>query len=197
MRRHRHLDQVGPLSLAVHRSRSRLARIAITVLSVWLGTAVPWSAQQSSPTDPLVTRSKGAATAVALVCLLPILNFFGWWDSYFSFSLYSGSQPTADIYVSEVFKDRLPTRLSRFVRVVRPSYNPAFQTPYLFDYTSWSLAELGAPGLPEPRAYRAIFRHLNGYAGSPNELHMVLAPRCGPILLCRGEATWPLASTPP
>ena len=67
MRRHRRLDQVGPLSLAVHRSRSRLARIAITVLSVWLGTAVPWSAQQSSPTDPLVTRSKGAATAPVTV----------------------------------------------------------------------------------------------------------------------------------
>ncbi len=63
MRGYRHLDQVGPLSLG--RAHSRLARIAIIVLSVWLGTAVAWPAQQTA--DPLALRSKGAATAPVTV----------------------------------------------------------------------------------------------------------------------------------
>src|SRR5947209_1179399 len=35
--------------------------------------------------EPL-RRSKRALAIVSLICLLPVLNFFGWWDSYFSFS---------------------------------------------------------------------------------------------------------------
>jgi hypothetical protein len=142
-------------------------------------------------------QSKLAVTTVILVWLLPILNFFGWWDSYFSFSLYSMRQATADIYVSEGLKNQLPARLSRFVREVRPAYDPAYQAPYLFDYTSWSMAELGAPGLTEPRAYRSVFHYLNGYATSPNELHMILMPCWGPVLFCRGEDVRPLMPKAP
>ena len=148
-------------------------------------------------TTAALRQSKLAVTVVSLVWLLPILNFVGWWDSYFSFSLYSMRQAKADIYMSEGLKNQLPPRLSHFVREVRPAYDPAYQAPYLFDYTGWSLAELGAPGLTEPRAYRSVFRYLNGYAASPNELHMILAPCWGPALFCRGDDIRPLMPTGP
>ena len=106
-------------------------------------------------------------------------------------------QAKADIYVSENLKNQLPPRLSRFVREVRPAYDPAYQSPYLFDYTSWSLAELGAPGLTEPRAYRSVFHYLNGHAVSPNDLHMILVPCWGPVLFCRGNDIRPLIPTAP
>ncbi len=143
-------------------------------------------------------RSKSALAATGLICLLPVLSLCGWWDSYFSFSLYSGDLAVADVYVTEKYIARLPADLRQFVHPVRPSYDPKWQEPYLFDYTSWSMHELGAPGLPEPRGYLAMFRRLNTYAGSPDELHMILSPRRGPMLFCRGESVLPLqAETEP
>ncbi len=65
MRSHRHLDQVGPLSLA--RFRSHLARIAILVPGVWLGTVLTSPLAQQQNADPLAPRTKGAATAPVTV----------------------------------------------------------------------------------------------------------------------------------
>src|SRR5688572_26068758 len=45
-------------------------------------------------------RSRSGVAVVALFCLLPALSFRGWWDSYFSFALYSGNLATADIFVT-------------------------------------------------------------------------------------------------
>ena len=80
---------------------------------------------------------------------------------------------------------------------MRPAYDPAYQSPYVFDYTSWSMAELGAPGLTEPRAYRSVFRYLNSYVASPNDLHMILVPLRGPVLVCRGDDIQPLMRNAP
>lgn len=63
MRSHRHLDQVGPLSLAPPRFQSHFARIAIIVPGVWLATIL--SFPQNS--DPLASRSKGSPTAPVTV----------------------------------------------------------------------------------------------------------------------------------
>src|SRR5947207_11011750 len=61
---HRHLDQVGPLTL--DRSTSRLARIAIIVPGVLLGTGLA-SPPTTQNQDALAARSKGAATAPVTV----------------------------------------------------------------------------------------------------------------------------------
>ena len=61
---HRHLDQVGPLTL--DRSTSRLARIAIIVPGVLLGTGLA-SPPATQNQDALAARSKGAATAPVTV----------------------------------------------------------------------------------------------------------------------------------
>jgi hypothetical protein len=135
----------------------------------------------------VLRRSKVALAVTALIWLLPILNFFGWWDSYFSFSLYSGNTTTADVYVTKQFVQRLPAKLKGFVRPVTPAYNPQWQTPFILDCEAWALDELGTPGLPEPRGYRALFSYLNGFAASTNDLYMYLLPLHGPVLLCRGE----------
>jgi protein-disulfide isomerase len=54
------LDQVGPLSFL----RSPLARLAIIVPGIWLGTAFAAAPQTD---DPLASRSKGAKTAPVTV----------------------------------------------------------------------------------------------------------------------------------
>lgn len=69
MRDYRHLDQVGPLSRIA--SPSRLARIAIMVPCLWLGTALaappPHPSRPPQNQDPLDARSRGARTAPVTV----------------------------------------------------------------------------------------------------------------------------------
>jgi hypothetical protein len=170
--------------------------LAMPLLAFTLFAArVPFRAAESLG---VLRQSKSALAVTSLICLLPVLNLFGWWDSYFSFSLYSADLAVADVYVTEKYGQRLPASLRQFVHPVRPAYNPQWQEPFLFDHTSWSMHVLGAPELPEPRGYLAMFRRLNSYAGSPGELHMVLSPRRGPILYCQGETVLPMpAATQP
>jgi len=67
VRSHRHLDQIGPLSLARFRSPpAPLARIAILVPAIWLGAALASSIPQQAD-DPLASRSKGARNAPVTV----------------------------------------------------------------------------------------------------------------------------------
>jgi hypothetical protein len=135
-----------------------------------------------------LNRCWPAWALAVLVCVLPTLSYTGKWDSYLSFSLYSGSLATADIYVTESFRERLPEKLKRFTHALQ-TYNEEVQGPYVFDHQSWAMAELGVPPLPEPRAYRNTWTYLSRkYAANPQEIRMVLAPRTGPILLYQGES---------
>ncbi|HWC73061.1 MAG TPA: thioredoxin domain-containing protein [Gemmatimonadales bacterium] len=64
MRSHRHLDEVGPLTVA--RSPTRFARIAILVPGILLGAVVAYPRTPQHP-DALAARSKGPATAPVTV----------------------------------------------------------------------------------------------------------------------------------
>jgi hypothetical protein len=129
-------------------------------------------------------HSRSAALLVVLYALLPILSFFGWWDSYFSFSLYSANLSRADLYVSQSFRDRLPVRLQKYVDPVE-NYNPSFQLPYVFEHPRWAAAQLRAPELPEPRGYAVMFRYIAAYATNENDCHMIVETRGEIFLLYR------------
>jgi hypothetical protein len=46
---------------------------------------------------------------------------------------------------------------------------------------SWGLAELGVPPLGEPRSFRAVARYVAQFAPSDHDVHLIVAPRFGPI----------------
>jgi len=134
-------------------------------------------------------QSWSGALVVGLCGLLPVLSFFGWWDSYFSFALYSANVSRADVYVTASFRDHLPARLQTYVDPVE-NFNPAFQLPYVFEHPRWGAAEMHAPPLPEPRAFAIMFRHLAAYATNESDCWMIVETRGGKHLLYRpGEAS--------
>ena len=133
-------------------------------------------------------RSWIAALVTGLCGLLPILSFFGWWDSYFSFALYSANVSRADLYVTQSFRDRLPARLQTYVHPVE-NFNPAFQLPFAFEHPRWAAAEMRVPQLPEPRGFAIMFRRIAAYATNENDCRMIVETRGGKILLYRpGDA---------
>jgi hypothetical protein len=134
-------------------------------------------------------QSWSGALVVGLCGLLPALSFFGWWDSYFSFALYSANVARADLYVTQTFRDHLPGRLQTYVDPVE-NFNPAFQLPYVFEHPRWGAAEMHVPPLPEPRAFAVLFRRLAVYATNEGDCWMIVETRGGKHLLYRpGDAS--------
>lgn len=128
---------------------------------------------------------------VGLYGLLPILSFFGWWDSYFSFALYSYNLPKAEVYVTRSFVEHLPARLRVFVYPVK-HFNPAFQLPFMFEHPIWAEAEMGVPPLPEPRGYIVMFQHISAYSMNNDDCFMLVETRRGKLLLYRPGAPNPV-----
>jgi hypothetical protein len=81
--------------------------------------------------------------------IMPLFSFVGWWDSYLSFSLYSGNVTEGNIVVSEAVKDELPAYVRGYV-LSRPGKTLAL------NIYGWSVGELNVPPYPEKRIYRRI-----------------------------------------
>jgi hypothetical protein len=140
-------------------------------------------------------RSACGTVVVGLFGLLPALSFFGWWDSYFSFALYSANVSRADLYVTQSFCDRLPARLHAYVHPVE-NFNPSFQLPFVFEHPRWAAAELRVPELPEPRGYAVMFRQIAAYATNQDDCRMIVETRGGKILLYRPGLPNPVVLKP-
>jgi hypothetical protein len=158
--------------------------------------AIPPAARITRTLADLRPSKPGLAT-LALVSFLPLLSYFGWWDSYFSFTLYAGNQAKADIFVTEAFSKRLPPGMRAHVHQVRQAYNPQIQGPYVFDFLTWGFQELHVPPIVEPRSFRSIFNFLRTYSVDPNDLRMIVGPRAGPTVFYQGDRHWPLTPSEP
>lgn len=44
------------------------------------------------------------------------------------------------------------------------------------------MAAMGAPVVPEPRCFEALFKYLRTYASGENGLRMMVVPRSGPVV---------------
>jgi len=133
-----------------------------------------------------VRRPAWSFAVVALFWLLPILSFFGKWDSYLSFSLYTGRLTKADIFISTSLREKLPPALHEFIVPTPTPFNEQLQGPYVVLVELWADKILRTPPLPEARNYRNVARYLAGFAASPNELRLVLIPRVGKPLFYSG-----------
>jgi hypothetical protein len=129
-------------------------------------------------------RSWSAVLVVGLYGILPLLSFFGFWDSYLSFALYSYNLANAEVYVSPSFLPRLPPKLQTYVYPVK-NYDPNLQLPYMFEFPMWAQAEMGVPPLPEPRGYLIMFQHIGTYATNKDDCLMLLETRSGKVLRYR------------
>jgi hypothetical protein len=128
--------------------------------------------------------------------LLPGLSFLGKWDSYLSFSLYTGNLTKADLYISATVRERLPPEIHEFIVPTPGAYNEQVQGPYVVLVELWADKILRVPPLPEARNYRNVTRYLAGFASDPNDVRLVLIPRVGKILFYRGGDLRPEAGIP-
>ena len=124
---------------------------------------------------------------VLLFSLLPVLSYFGMWDSYFSFSIYSENPAVANVFVTQAFVDRLPPRLRPYAQPFQQAYDPERQGPFLFGFQAWCYEELHVPPIPEPRNFHFIFDRLRAYSPEPSDLRMIVGTRGGPVIFYQGD----------
>ena len=104
---------------------------------------------------------------LVLFAVLPLLSFFGWWDSYLSASLYSANIPMAYIWMSPTVKRQLPLQIQRYVKK-QPGGND------LLKVQDWALTELNVPPYPAVRAYRTIGAALCHYSHNSPDISLVI-----------------------
>jgi uncharacterized membrane protein YphA (DoxX/SURF4 family) len=102
-----------------------------------------------------------------LFVVMPALSFFNLWDSYLSWTLYSGNVASAEVYLSDTVKMKLPVSVLESVSTTTKDENVLS----LFD---WARTELNVPPYPETRVYQSIARDLCSYAAQPSEVRLVV-----------------------
>ncbi len=99
--------------------------------------------------------------------LMPIFNFFGYWDAYLSASLYSGNTMKAEFLLPESAYRRLP-------EAVRRHAYETFDRKYSLEVFLWSIEELNVPTYPAERVFRSILRHLQGFCDPADQVELIL-----------------------
>ncbi len=110
---------------------------------------------------------------LVLFGILPLLSFFGWWDSYLSASLYSANVPEARVLFRGAVRDQLPKPVARYAKQL-----PA--ATYMLNVVTWSMGELNVPPYPAMRVYRALGAEVCKYSDNSPDV----------VLLMREKDTW-------
>lgn len=98
--------------------------------------------------------------------LLPAFNLINKWETYLSFSLYSGNNHDGKIILSEQAYDRLPLYIKHFVKQENELY--------ILYPKRWCLQELNAPMYPERRIFDKVTSHLQKLTSlSPENVKLV------------------------
>jgi hypothetical protein len=90
------------------------------------------------------------AYSCAVLWTLPFLNFFGYWDHYLAFSLYSQKAPSFFVAVEVSEVDKIKELKPYFVEI------PGMTGGNLVDMNKWAFAKLNAPFYPELRVFRQV-----------------------------------------
>lgn len=118
------------------------------------------------------SRSVTHGAIVVLFLLCPLLGAFGLWPVTLSFRLYSYRVPTADVYVTEALRDRLPAATQKLIEPVSVTFDAGRKLgPYVggLNISDWSERELGAFLPPEVTAYEATFAKVCTLAADPED----------------------------
>jgi hypothetical protein len=150
-----------------------------------IGAEPAWNLKQ---TLVELSGSRPALAIVALYSLLPILSYYGKWDSYFSFCLYSDNLASANIFVTQEFADRLPASLKVCAQKFGQTFDPRYQGPLVFNCGQWCMQELRVPPISEPRNFVSIFNALREWSKEPSDLRMVVGQRAGPVIFYEGDS---------
>ena len=111
-------------------------------------------------------------SVVVLFAALPLLSFFGGWESFLSSSLYSGNIQRATIIVDGEVAKLLPTD-------VQDELRPAPEGRASLSISDWALSDLNVPPYPEPRVFRMIAERVCGYADGVGRVELIIVDTPG------------------
>jgi hypothetical protein len=113
---------------------------------------------------PRQWRAEGPRVFHAIVLVLfgvmPLLSFVDAWDSYLSWSLYSGNTRRADLVIAEASRQAIPSELWRYTDAAAPDW-------HVLAFETWAMGELGVPPYPEERIFLNVARGVCAYGGTP------------------------------
>ncbi len=120
-----------------------------------------WRTQEGSFGELLAMKKTLALAVIAvLFWVMPFFSFFGMWDSYLSWALYSGNTSSATLYLNKSAAQAIPREIEQYVEW------DAGGTARI-SLLSWSFRELNVPSYPAERVYRSVAKHLcNSIDGS-------------------------------
>ena len=105
-----------------------------------------------------------------LFTIMPAFSFFNLWDSYLSSNLYSGNTNSAQVYISDFVKQKLPIEIQRHATKTGANVN-------MLDFFHWSFDELNVPPYPEIRVYKDIGRGICQYANDKNDVVLIVSEK--------------------
>lgn len=116
----------------------------------WRGVMGSRRKNGDSGDSPSTSHSLTLAGVIIVFGMLPMLAFADLWDSYLSFSFYSGMLPEARITVAQQDRASFP-----------PHVVELMDDQGGFDPTFWAVEEMNAAPYPEPRVLLATARELS------------------------------------
>ncbi len=137
-----------------------------------------WNAK-STALQILIGKSRRRIVVTLLAGILPLLGLLGLWDSYLSFSLYSGNLDEAVMDISAEHLSLLPSAL--------PDAKMQEDGRALVSLQSWSFAGLNVPAYPAIRSYRSLIAILCEMPPFIDDLQLHLRTRRTPFASGR---TW-------
>jgi hypothetical protein len=96
-----------------------------------------------------------------LFWVLPAFNLVGKWETYLSFSLYSGNNHTAKLILNDDAFKRLPPYIKHYVEYEGGQY--------ILYPKAWCLNELKTPLYPEKRVFVNVFNYVKAVSNSTDE----------------------------
>lgn len=90
---------------------------------------------------------------IFLVWVLPFLNFFGYWDDYLSFSLYSNRPSRFYIAIQQKEIKMIDRQFENYFESI-----PGLRGGQLIAIDKWAFSELNVPFYPETRLFKKLSR---------------------------------------
>jgi len=100
--------------------------------------------------------------------LLPILSFFGLWDSYLSGALYSGNVAVGVVRINDDLFEKLPTKARQSVFQTKNSGEK------MLPFVEWSLSDLNVPAYPEQRVFKQITAEICRLSENKKQVELIV-----------------------
>jgi methylamine utilization protein MauE len=110
----------------------------------------------------LIKFSYKKTIIISLVWLLPVLNLFGYWDHFLSFSILSGKPKYATVRINDkTLLDKLPEEIKPHIT--------EFHSKYFIYISNWAYDCKGIMIYPETRVYTKLNEYLSSYSSDTKE----------------------------